>query len=46
MDSTNIPTTIGNKVFIGSDSALVAPVKIGNGAYVGCGFGHHGKRSS
>jgi bifunctional UDP-N-acetylglucosamine pyrophosphorylase/glucosamine-1-phosphate N-acetyltransferase len=31
------PTTIGNKVFIGSDSALVAPVKIGDGAYVGAG---------
>jgi len=30
-------TAIGNKVFIGSDSALVAPVKIGNGAYVGAG---------
>jgi bifunctional UDP-N-acetylglucosamine pyrophosphorylase / glucosamine-1-phosphate N-acetyltransferase len=31
------PTTIGNKVFIGSDTALVAPVKVGNGAYVGAG---------
>lgn len=31
------PTTIGNKVFIGSDSALVAPVKIGDGAYVAAG---------
>jgi len=31
------PTTIGNKVFIGSDSALVAPVRIGDGAYVGAG---------
>jgi bifunctional UDP-N-acetylglucosamine pyrophosphorylase / glucosamine-1-phosphate N-acetyltransferase len=31
------PTTIGSHVFIGSDSALVAPVKIGNGAYVGAG---------
>lgn len=31
------PTTIGSKVFIGSDSALVAPVKIGDGAYVGAG---------
>jgi bifunctional UDP-N-acetylglucosamine pyrophosphorylase / glucosamine-1-phosphate N-acetyltransferase len=31
------PTKIGNRVFIGSDSALVAPVKIGNGAYVGAG---------
>jgi bifunctional UDP-N-acetylglucosamine pyrophosphorylase / glucosamine-1-phosphate N-acetyltransferase len=31
------PTVIGNKVFIGSDSALVAPVKVGNGAYVAAG---------
>jgi bifunctional UDP-N-acetylglucosamine pyrophosphorylase/glucosamine-1-phosphate N-acetyltransferase len=31
------PTTIGNKVFIGSDSALVAPLRIGDGAYVGAG---------
>jgi bifunctional UDP-N-acetylglucosamine pyrophosphorylase/glucosamine-1-phosphate N-acetyltransferase len=27
-------TVIGDGVFIGSDSTLVAPVKIGNGAYV------------
>jgi bifunctional UDP-N-acetylglucosamine pyrophosphorylase / glucosamine-1-phosphate N-acetyltransferase len=31
------PTTIGNKVFIGSNSALVAPVRIGDGAYVAAG---------
>jgi bifunctional UDP-N-acetylglucosamine pyrophosphorylase/glucosamine-1-phosphate N-acetyltransferase len=31
------PTTIGNKVFVGSDSTLVAPVKVGNGAYVAAG---------
>jgi len=31
------PTAIGNKVFIGSDSALVAPVKVGDGAYVAAG---------
>jgi bifunctional UDP-N-acetylglucosamine pyrophosphorylase/glucosamine-1-phosphate N-acetyltransferase len=31
------PTTIGNKVFVGSDSVLVAPVRIGNGAYVAAG---------
>jgi bifunctional UDP-N-acetylglucosamine pyrophosphorylase / glucosamine-1-phosphate N-acetyltransferase len=31
------PTRIGNRVFIGSDSALVAPVKIGDGAYVAAG---------
>src|SRR3984885_6317731 len=30
-------TTIGKNVFIGSNSALVAPVKIGDGAYVGSG---------
>jgi bifunctional UDP-N-acetylglucosamine pyrophosphorylase / glucosamine-1-phosphate N-acetyltransferase len=31
------PTTIGRRVFIGSDTALVAPVRIGDGAYVGAG---------
>jgi len=31
------PTTIGKRVFIGSDSALVAPIRIGDGAYVGAG---------
>jgi bifunctional UDP-N-acetylglucosamine pyrophosphorylase/glucosamine-1-phosphate N-acetyltransferase len=31
------PTTIGNKVFVGSDSALIAPVRIGDGAYVAAG---------
>jgi bifunctional UDP-N-acetylglucosamine pyrophosphorylase/glucosamine-1-phosphate N-acetyltransferase len=31
------PTTIGNKVFIGTNSALVAPVRIGDGAYVAAG---------
>lgn len=30
-------TEIGANAFIGSNSALVAPVKIGNGAYVGSG---------
>jgi len=30
-------TTIGKEAFIGSNSALVAPVKIGAGAYVGSG---------
>ncbi|HKQ86931.1 MAG TPA: bifunctional UDP-N-acetylglucosamine diphosphorylase/glucosamine-1-phosphate N-acetyltransferase GlmU [Candidatus Acidoferrales bacterium] len=30
-------TVIGDQVFIGSDSALVAPVRIGNGAYVAAG---------
>ena len=31
------PTTIGNRVFIGSDAALVAPVRVGEGAYVAAG---------
>ena len=31
------PTTIGNRVFIGSDSVLIAPVRIGDGAYVAAG---------
>jgi bifunctional UDP-N-acetylglucosamine pyrophosphorylase/glucosamine-1-phosphate N-acetyltransferase len=30
-------TDIGKNVFIGSNSALVAPIKIGDGAYVGSG---------
>jgi bifunctional UDP-N-acetylglucosamine pyrophosphorylase / glucosamine-1-phosphate N-acetyltransferase len=30
-------TSIGNRVFIGSDSVLVAPVRIGDGAYVAAG---------
>jgi bifunctional UDP-N-acetylglucosamine pyrophosphorylase/glucosamine-1-phosphate N-acetyltransferase len=31
------PTAIGNRVFVGSDSALVAPVRIGDGAYIAAG---------
>ncbi len=31
------PTTIGDDVFIGSDSILVAPVRVGSGAYTGAG---------
>ncbi|GAC1624446.1 MAG: bifunctional UDP-N-acetylglucosamine diphosphorylase/glucosamine-1-phosphate N-acetyltransferase GlmU [Candidatus Acidiferrum sp.] len=31
------PTQIGSKAFIGSDSALVAPVRIGDGAYIAAG---------
>jgi bifunctional UDP-N-acetylglucosamine pyrophosphorylase/glucosamine-1-phosphate N-acetyltransferase len=31
------PTSIGKKVFIGSDTALVAPVRVGDGAYVAAG---------
>ena len=30
-------TTIGERVFIGSDTALVAPIRIGNGAYIAAG---------
>jgi bifunctional UDP-N-acetylglucosamine pyrophosphorylase/glucosamine-1-phosphate N-acetyltransferase len=30
-------TEIGDKVFVGSNSSLVAPVKIGEGAYIGSG---------
>jgi len=30
-------TAIGNRVFIGSNSVLVAPVKIGDGAYIAAG---------
>lgn len=30
-------TTIGDQVFIGSDTQLVAPVKVGKGAYIGAG---------
>lgn len=31
------PTTIGERVFVGSDSALVAPVSVGDGAYIAAG---------
>lgn len=31
------PTTIGERVFVGSDSALVAPIRVGNGAYIAAG---------
>lgn len=30
-------TTIGNRVFVGSDSVLVAPIRIGDGAYIAAG---------
>jgi bifunctional UDP-N-acetylglucosamine pyrophosphorylase/glucosamine-1-phosphate N-acetyltransferase len=30
-------TKIGNRVFVGSDTQLIAPVKIGEGAYIGAG---------
>ena len=31
------PTHIGNRVFVGSDSVLVEPVKLGDGAYIAAG---------
>jgi bifunctional UDP-N-acetylglucosamine pyrophosphorylase/glucosamine-1-phosphate N-acetyltransferase len=31
------PTVIGNRVFVGSNVELVAPVKIGNGSTIGAG---------
>lgn len=31
------PTIIGDKVFVGSDSTLVAPVRLANGAYIAAG---------
>ena len=33
----NVKTIIGDQAFIGSNSSLVAPVRIGNGATVGAG---------
>ena len=39
------PTTIGNKVFIGSDSALVAPVRVGRRRVRRRRFHHHRKCS-
>jgi bifunctional UDP-N-acetylglucosamine pyrophosphorylase/glucosamine-1-phosphate N-acetyltransferase len=29
------PTLIGDRAFIGSDATLIAPVKVGKGAYIG-----------
>lgn len=31
------PTEIGSEVFVGSDTMLVAPVKVGEGAHTGAG---------
>jgi len=31
------PTTIGERVFVGSDTALIAPIKVGDGAYIAAG---------
>jgi bifunctional UDP-N-acetylglucosamine pyrophosphorylase/glucosamine-1-phosphate N-acetyltransferase len=31
------PTTLGRRVFVGSDTALVAPVRVGDGAYIAAG---------
>jgi bifunctional UDP-N-acetylglucosamine pyrophosphorylase/glucosamine-1-phosphate N-acetyltransferase len=35
--TSKFQTTIGEKAFIGSDSTLVAPITIGNGAYIAAG---------
>jgi bifunctional UDP-N-acetylglucosamine pyrophosphorylase / glucosamine-1-phosphate N-acetyltransferase len=35
--TTKHPTTIEDDVFIGSDSQLIAPVRVGRGAYVAAG---------
>jgi bifunctional UDP-N-acetylglucosamine pyrophosphorylase / glucosamine-1-phosphate N-acetyltransferase len=35
--TSKYPTIIGSRVFIGSDTALVAPVRVGDGAYVAAG---------
>ncbi len=32
-----LPTRLGKRVFVGSDTQLVAPVTVGDGAYVGAG---------
>jgi bifunctional UDP-N-acetylglucosamine pyrophosphorylase/glucosamine-1-phosphate N-acetyltransferase len=32
-----LKTTIGDRVFVGSDSTLVAPVTLGNGSYIAAG---------
>ncbi|MGH9708173.1 MAG: bifunctional UDP-N-acetylglucosamine diphosphorylase/glucosamine-1-phosphate N-acetyltransferase GlmU, partial [Candidatus Acidiferrales bacterium] len=34
---SKFPTSIGKCVFIGSDTALVAPVRVGDGAYIAAG---------
>jgi bifunctional UDP-N-acetylglucosamine pyrophosphorylase/glucosamine-1-phosphate N-acetyltransferase len=34
---TKRKTVIGDRVFVGSDSTLVAPLTVGNGAYIGAG---------
>ena len=41
---TKTETIIENGVFVGSNSTLVAPLKLGNGAYIAAGFLHHGGR--
>src|SRR6202035_5475426 len=33
----NHPTVIARRVFVGSDSAIVAPVRVGDGAYIAAG---------
>ncbi len=31
------PTTIGDRVFVGSNSTLIAPIEVGSGAYIAAG---------
>ena len=38
-------TEIGEGAFVGTNSSLVAPVKIGKGAYIGVGLGDHSRRA-
>ncbi len=35
------PTVIGDDVFVGSSTMLVAPVSIGAGSLIGAGLGYH-----
>src|SRR5262249_54245316 len=35
--SRKYPTTIGSRVFVGSDTTLIAPVRLGDGAYIAAG---------
>ena len=40
---TKHETKIGDGAFIGTNSSLVAPLTIGEGAYVGAGCGDHAR---
>ena len=39
-------TTIGNNVFVGSNSTIIAPVELGDNSLVGAGFNHYQGRTS